>query len=264
MTHGELFAGVDGFALGFDRVGIETLFAVEINPKCQSVSRRHRPDIVRVSDVCEAGAHNLPRVDIITFGSPCQDLSIAGKKAGLVGSRSSLFYEGIRIIRELQPAVAIWENVEHALRSNAGRDFAAVLSSFRDIGARDIAWRVLDAQYFGVPQRRKRLFVVADFRGERAGQILFEPERMSRDPKTGRAKGKDIARAVKTGSAICMRQREGKPGGGKGALLSENSLTLGCSNDQVLFCLDSELNPYSDMAGTLMKGSPTGGGGSSQ
>lgn len=176
LTHGELFAGISGFGLGFERAGIKTIWRVEIDPHCQELLKAKYPDSIVLSDVKECGKHNLPHVDIISFGSPCQDLSVAGKRAGLNGDRSGLFFEAIRIVAELQPAFAVWENVPGAFSSNAGRDFANVLGAFRECGARDIAWRVLDAQHFGVPQRRRRIFLVADFRGERAAEVLFERE----------------------------------------------------------------------------------------
>lgn len=198
LSHGELFAGISGFGLGFERAGIKTIFAVEIDADCQKVLRHHHPDALLLPDVCECGKHNLPHVDILSFGSPCQDLSVAGKRAGLDGKRSGLFFEAIRITAELQPTFAVWENVPGALSSHDGRDFRAVLGAFRDIGARDIAWRIVDAQYFGVAQRRRRVFVVADFRGERAVQILFEPESVSGDSPPSREAGAGVARTFAT------------------------------------------------------------------
>lgn len=176
LTHGELFAGISGFGQGFERHGIETRWHVEIDKTAQSVLRRHYSNTLILDDVRTVGAHNLSHVDVITFGSPCQDLSVAGRRKGLSGERSGLFYEAIRIIGELKPTFAIWENVPGAFSSNNGRDFAYVLAAFLECGARDIAWATLDAQHFGVPQRRRRVFVVADFAGERAGEILFIPE----------------------------------------------------------------------------------------
>lgn len=181
LTNGELFAGISGFGLGFESAGIKTVWRVEIDRDCQRLLKSRYPDDLLLSDVRECGKHNLPPVDIISFGSPCQDLSVAGKRNGLKGERSGLFHEAIRIISELKPTFAVWENVPGVFSSNAGRDFATVLTSFRECGARDIAWRTLDARYFGVAQRRRRVFLVADFTGERAAEILFESEGMSRD-----------------------------------------------------------------------------------
>lgn len=193
LTYGSLFSGIGGFDLGFDRAGMRCLWQVEIDAAARSVLTRHWPDVPKFADVREVGAHNLAPVDVITFGSPCQDLSVAGKRAGMIGERSGLFYEAIRIIRELRPALAVWENVPGALSSNQGRDFGGAIDALADAGALDICWRVLDAQWFGVAQRRRRVFTVADFRGQRAGQILFEPEGVSGHPETRRATGQDIA-----------------------------------------------------------------------
>lgn len=181
MTGGSLFSGIGGFDKGFSLAGIESQWACEIEPACRRILRRHWPEVPIFEDVRECGAHNLGPVDVISFGSPCQDLSIAGKRDGLEGKRSSLFYEAIRICGELRPSFAVWENVPGALSSNDGRDFAAILAAFRECGARDIAWRVLDSWYFGVAQRRRRVFVVADFRGERAAEILLEPQSLRGD-----------------------------------------------------------------------------------
>jgi len=174
LVFGSLFAGIGGFDLGFERAGMKCAWQVEIDKWCNAVLARHWTGVYRASDVRESGEHNLSRVDIIVFGSPCQGLSVAGKQKGLNDKRSSIFHEAIRIIGELAPIIAVWENVPGVFSSNAGRDFAAVLGAFRECGARDIAWRIFNSRYFGVPQRRRRVFLVADFRGERAAEILFE------------------------------------------------------------------------------------------
>jgi DNA (cytosine-5)-methyltransferase 1 len=176
ITHGELFAGIAGFSLGFEKSGIKTLWHVEIDENCRSVLNKHYPGSLILSDIRDVGRHNLPFVNIISFGSPCQGLSVAGKRKGFNDDRSNLFFEAIRVVDELKPDFAVWENVPGALSSNSGRDFATALSEFRRIGARDIAWRIIDAQYCGVAQRRRRVLLVADFRGERAAEILFESE----------------------------------------------------------------------------------------
>jgi DNA (cytosine-5)-methyltransferase 1 len=176
-TIGSLFAGIGGFDLGFERAGFKTTWAVEIDQKAQAVLRLRFPEAKLHDDVCEVGARNLESVDVVTFGSPCQDLSVAGKRAGLAGERSGLFHESVRIIRELRaahgkPDFAIWENVPGAFSSNGGRDFAVVIQEMVNLGARDVAWRVLDSRFFGVAQRRRRVFLVSDFGGERAEQVL--------------------------------------------------------------------------------------------
>lgn len=205
LTLGSLFDGIGGFPYAASFYGIRALWASEIVPECVSVTRRHFPDMAHVGDITKLDGHTLPPVDIITFGSPCQDLSVAsGRRLGLAGERSGLFLEAIRIIREMQeatngeyPKFALWENVPGALSSSGRRDFKAVLEAFTEteipmpcsgqwanagmVRGRgvDLAWCVYDAQYFGTAQRRRRIFLVADFRTERAGEILFVPKSLS-------------------------------------------------------------------------------------
>lgn len=193
-----LFSGVGGFDLGLERAGMTTVAQVEWDAKCQQVLARHWPDVPRWGDVSDVRGGDLPDCDLVAFGSPCQDLSVAGKRAGMVEgeTRSGLFYEAIRIIKELQderrgPAWVVWENVVGALSSNGGRDFGAVLDSLADIGAVDIQWRVLDAQWFGVPQRRRRVFVVARLDPAAAGrpEVLPVGASVRRDSPTGSKAG---------------------------------------------------------------------------
>ena len=205
LTLGSLFDGIGGFPYAASFYGIRPLWASEIVPECVSVTKKHFPDMEHFGDITKLHGGKLPPVDIITFGSPCQDLSVAsGKRLGLAGERSGLFLEAIRIIREMQeatngeyPKFALWENVPGALSSSSRRDFKAVLEAFaetevpmpgsgrwanagmvRGRGA-DLAWCVYDAQYFGTAQRRRRIFLIADFRGERSGEILFVPKSLS-------------------------------------------------------------------------------------
>lgn len=197
-----LFSGVGGFDLGLERAGMTTVAQCEWDTKCQQVLARHWPDVPRWGDVSDVNGSDLPDCDLVAFGSPCQDLSVAGKRAGMVEgeTRSGLFYEAIRIIKELQderrgPAWVVWENVVGALSSNGGRDFGAVLDSLADIGAVDIQWRVLDAQWFGVPQRRRRVFVVARLDSGAAGgpQVLPVGASVRRDSAPGREAQQAVA-----------------------------------------------------------------------
>ena len=205
LTLGSLFDGIGGFPYAASFYGIMPLWASEIVPECVSVTKKHFPDMEHFGDITKLHGGKLPPVDIITFGSPCQDLSVAsGKRLGLAGERSGLFLEAVRIIREMQeatngeyPKFALWENVPGALSSSSRRDFKAVLEAFTEaevpmpgsgrwanagmVRGRgvDLAWCVYDAQYFGTAQRRRRIFLVADFRGTRAGEILFVPKSLS-------------------------------------------------------------------------------------
>ncbi len=220
LTNIDLFAGIGGFALGFQRAGIKSIAHVEIDAKCRIVLARQFPNDQIEIDVKNSGKHNLPPSDIVSFGSPCQDLSVAGKRKGLNGERSGLFFEAIRIIQELKPRFAIWENVPGALSSNKGQDFREVLEALFGAnvpmprsgrwaragmarnGQIELAWRILDAQYFGLAQRRKRLFVVVDFRGECAAEILFERESGAGDIAQGREAGQGVAGTLKSGSGM--------------------------------------------------------------
>jgi DNA (cytosine-5)-methyltransferase 1 len=169
-----LFSGVGGFDMGLENAGMETVFQCEWDKHANSILNKHWPDVPKWDDVSTlTGKHILahaPVVDVVAWGSPCQDLSVAGKRAGLEGGRSNLFHEGIRIIKELQeesngqyPRISIWENVVGALNSNRGADFGIILNEMAEAGALAIEWSVLDAQYFGIPQRRRRVFVIAIF-----------------------------------------------------------------------------------------------------
>lgn len=209
LTLGSLFDGSGGFPLGGLISGITPLWASEIEPFPIRVTTKRLPQMKHYGDVSAQNGADLPPVDIITFGSPCQDMSVAGKRAGLDGSRSNLFFEAIRIVKEMRcatngkyPRFVVWENVQGAFSSNKGEDFRAVLSSLCKIKREDyavpelpngkwdnagcimgedfsLAWRLFDAQYWGVPQRRKRIYLVADFDGGSAGKILFESEGVS-------------------------------------------------------------------------------------
>jgi len=168
-----LFSGVGGFDMGLENAGMETVFQCEWDKHANSILHKHWPDVPKWDDVSTlTGKHILahaPVVDVVAWGSPCQDLSLAGKRAGLEGGRSGLFHEGIRIIKELQeesngqyPRISIWENVVGALSSNGGADFGVIIDQMAEAGALVIEWSVVDAQHW-VPQRRRRVFVIAIF-----------------------------------------------------------------------------------------------------
>jgi DNA (cytosine-5)-methyltransferase 1 len=207
LTLGSLFDGSGGFPLGGLISGIAPVWASEIEPFPIRVTTKRLPFMKHYGDVSRMDGGSIEPVDIITFGSPCQDMSIAGKREGLDGNRSGLFYEAVRIIKEMRcatngkyPRYIVWENVPGAFSSNKGEDFRCVLESICRIADEtvsvpspkkwqsagnivgdgySVAWRVLDAQYWGVPQRRKRIYLVADFAGGSAGKILFESEGVS-------------------------------------------------------------------------------------
>lgn len=195
MTHGSLFAGIGGFDLGFERAGIKTKWMVEIDEYCRKVLASHFPDAKLYGDVTELDAANLDRVDIISAGFPCQDLSVAGKRKGLKGERSGLFFEIVRFLEALRPAWVVLENVPGLLSSKGGRDFAVVLGSLAECGY-GVSWRILDSQFFGVPQRRRRVFIVGHLGKPCPPEILFEPESGKGKTQKGREPGQGIAHAV--------------------------------------------------------------------
>lgn len=204
---GSLFDGSGGFPLGGMLAGIKPVWASEIEPFPILVTTKRLPFMKHYGDVSAIDGAKLPPVDIITFGSPCTDMSIAGRREGLEGQQSCLFHQAIRIVREMReetnglyPRYIVWENVKGAFSSNGGEDFRTVLEEVCQIkkpgvpipryekwqnagivlgGGFSVAWRLLDAQYWGVPQRRERIYLVADFAGRGAGEILFESEGLS-------------------------------------------------------------------------------------
>lgn len=228
MTLGSLFDGSGTCPLAAAMCGITPVWASEIEPYPIRVTQKNFPRMKHLGDITQINSAEIEPVDIVTFGSPCQDLSVAGTQKGLIeGKRSNLFFEAIRIIKEMRnathgkyPRYAVWENVPGALSSNQGRDFLAVLRAFVEAAGGDgdnvseparkgrtdrlawrnagcivgegysIAWRVLDAKYWGVPQRRKRIYLVADFGGQRAGEILFKREGLRRNFAKSREAGK--------------------------------------------------------------------------
>ena len=226
MKLGSLFDGSGGFPLGGIIAGLTPVWSSEIEPFPIRVTEKRLPSVRHYGDVSKLNGAGLEPVDVITFGSPCQDMSLAGKRAGLDGARSGLFFQAVRIIKEMRakygkPRYAVWENVRGALSSAGGEDFRRVLEELcrvKDDAADvprpkkwqsaglirgngySVAWRVLDAQYWGVPQRRKRIYLVADFDGDSAGKILFESEGVSGHFEKMQAARKDFARCAQ-GSA---------------------------------------------------------------
>jgi DNA (cytosine-5)-methyltransferase 1 len=220
MKYLSLFSGIGGFDIAFTEVGMECAGMCEIDKSAQEVLSHNFPDVKIYNDVKEIGigTHTKGSVDLICGGFPCQDLSIAGKRAGLAGERSGLWFEFARIIDELEPGWVVIENVPGLLSSDKGSDFAVIIQWLAERGY-GVAWRVLDAQYFGVPQRRRRVFVVASLRDGRAAEVLFEREGMFGDIAKGGEEGETVA------STFTIRT--GKEGGGKGYLEASSPMTLG-------------------------------------
>jgi DNA (cytosine-5)-methyltransferase 1 len=207
LTFGSLFAGVGGFDMGFSQAGWDCKFQVEWDKNCQQILNKHWPDVPKWGDVSDVNGAEIPPVDCIIFGSPCQDLSVAGKRAGLEGERSGLFHEAVRIIKEMRDATngtfprwTVWENVAGALSSNNGRDFGTVINEMAKAGACLQEYALLDAQHFGIPQRRRRVFLVSCFdsaTSERCpSPLLPVTESLRGDTKKSKPKGQSVTSQV--------------------------------------------------------------------
>ena len=244
LTLGSLFDGSGGFPLGGLLAGITPLWASEIEPFPIRVTTKRLPFVKHLGDISTVDGSKVAPVDIITFGSPCTDMSVAGKRAGLDGRQSCLFYQAVRIVKEMRcatdgkyPRFIVWENVPGAFSSNKGEDFKAVLEAVCSVKDESVsvpgppkgkwanagtvvgdgfslAWRVLDAQFWGIPQRRKRIYLVADFAGGSAGKVLFESEGVSGYSAEGFRAWQGAARSASEGSGapsgICLNDQGGQ------------------------------------------------------
>ena len=258
LTLGSLFDGSGGFPLGGLLSGITPVWASEIEPFPIRVTTKRLPFMKHYGDVSKLDGGKTEPVDIITFGSPCQDMSIAGRREGLDGSRSSLFYEAVRIVKEMRcatvgkhPRYIVWENVPGAFSSNKGADFQSVLEEICSVKGYEIhtarperwpaageivaddfslAWRVFDAQYWGVPQRRKRIYLVADFAGGSAGKILFESEGVSGYTPQGFRAWQGAAGTFVEGAGTAGRVCLNDQGGSRMDVMEDVTATLRAEN----------------------------------
>ena len=266
MKLGSLFDGSGGFPLAGQMCGIEPIWASEIEEYPIRVTKKNFPNMKHLGDITKINGAEIDPVDIICGGSPCQGLSVAGVKKGLKDERSELFFEMIRVIKEMRdatggkyPTFVFWENVAGSLTSTGGDDFRIVLEQFCRIAEEgvciprlekwckageiladgySVSWRVLSAEYFGVPQIRRRVFLVMCFRGGGySGEVLFKSKGMQRNFAEVRRSWQTAPTILETDidKPITLQVRCGKSGGGKGALIQEDkSATLSCSNTQVL------------------------------
>ena len=245
LTLGSLFNGLGGWIIAGEKYGVKTLWESEVEKYCEALMRVRFPDVIQLGDVTKIDGAKIPPVDIICAGSPCQDLSVAGKREGLKGERSGLFRTAVDIVFGMRnatggkyPRFFVWENVPGAFNSNKGFDFRAVLEEIGQteipmsdknkwaenglvqLPGCEIAWRILDAQWW-VPQRRKRIFLVADFAesDRRAGKILFVEPGCGGDTPQGKREGQTVAGSTADSigdageptdaSSICLRDRAG-------------------------------------------------------
>ena len=272
LTLGSLFDGSGGFPLGGLLAGITSVWASEIEPFPIRVTTKRLPFMKHYGDISQMDGGKIEPVDIITFGSPCTDMSIAGRRAGLDGRQSSLFYEAIRIIKEMRcatdgkyPRWICWENVPGSYSSNKGKDFQSVLEAvigiaepnaqvpmpekarwpYADLYMGDgwsVAYRTLDAQYWGVPQRRRRIYLVADIAGESAGKILFESEGLSGYSAAGFRSWQRTARRLESGAGaagICLNDQ----GGDRMEVSEDVAATLRAETHGHLPCIVDEAIP---------------------
>lgn len=204
MRFVSLFAGVGGFDLGLELAGHECIAQVEIDKHCRQVLDRHWPDVPKHDDVRSAiefadRVGLVGRTDLVCGGFPCQDVSVAGKRAGLAGERTGLFWDALAFTTHVQAGWLLLENVPGLLTSNQGRDFGTILLALADAGLPHIEWKVLDSQFFGVPQRRRRVFLVASAEHPGRRPLLTESEGREWHPATLRTTGQDSAGTIEAG-----------------------------------------------------------------
>jgi DNA (cytosine-5)-methyltransferase 1 len=271
LTLGSLFNGISGWVISAEKYGVKTLWESEVDEYCEAVTAHHFPDVKQLGDITKINGAEIEPVDIICAGSPCQNLSLAGKREGLKGEQSGLFFRAIDIVRQMRmstggryPRYFVWENVPGAFSSNNGMDFRAVLSEVSQTeipipannkwaeagmvewNGGSLAWRTLDAQHWGCAQRRKRIFLVADFASGSAGEILFECQGLSGDSSESEGTGEGSSESTGTstdstgkcvaysivGNTIGRKLENG--GNGKG-IWPECSYTLNTTDRHAVF-----------------------------
>lgn len=249
MRYVSLFSGIEAASVAWEPLGWEPVAFSEIEPYCCRLLAKRWPNVPNLGDITkidwEKFKDEFGAIDVMVGGSPCQSFSIAGNRTGLCGA-SGLMWEYVRAVSAIRPRWAVWENVPGCLssgpdKSTRGEDFGCLLRALDEIGY-CCAWRVLDAQFFGVAQRRERVFLIANVRAESAAQVLFEPEGMRGDPESSREKRKELAAAVGNGntgvhSYTLKLRHTGSPnrGGGSGPLVQKDvSATLATAQDQTI------------------------------
>ncbi len=206
MKVGSLFTGVGGFDIAAERAGMRIAWQSEIDKRASEVLREHWPEVPNYGDIHKVtfnsehigATHVAPAVDVLVGGFPCQDYSVAGLRGGLAGDRGALWWEFHRLIAEGHPRWVVGENVPGLLSSRGGEDFATIIDSLTELGYR-VAWRVLDAQYFGVAQRRRRVFIVGHSGKRSASKVLALAEGLSGHPAPRRGEGEVVTQALTGG-----------------------------------------------------------------
>ena len=228
MRYVSLFSGIEAASVACDGMGWEPLAFAEIDQFPSAVLKQHFPQVPNLGDVTKVDwrrfVKDFGKPDLIVGGSPCQSFSIAGTRTGLEGA-SGLMWEYVRAVRDVRPEWVLWENVPGALSSTHGEDFGCLLRSLDDIGY-GLAWRVLDAQFFGVPQRRRRVFLVGRLGACPPLEVLFEPEGMRRDYQPSREKRQELASAAGRGPSCAGFKYSAGSGASSVGYEEENSNTL--------------------------------------
>jgi DNA-cytosine methyltransferase len=226
MKHASFFSGVGGLDLGFEQAGIETVSVSEIDPYANAVLAERFPDAPNLGSITEVNANDIPEADIWSGGFPCQDLSVAGKRAGFAGKRSSLAFTFLDLVQQRRPRWLVLENVPGIFSSNKGADFGRLLYEMEQLGY-GVSWRTLDARYFGVAQRRRRVFLVASLESIRSGEVLFECESCERHPSPRWTQRQGAATSTPDGSGVIgtiisgLKNRTGT---------TQDELYVGCGN----------------------------------
>ena len=230
MRHASFFSGVGGLDLGFERAGIETVSVSEIDPYANAVLAERFPGAPNLGSITEVDADDIPEADIWSGGFPCQDLSVAGKRAGFAGKRSSLAFTFLDLVEQRRPRWLVLENVPGLFSSNNGADFGRLLNEMEQLGY-GVSWRTLDARYFGVAQRRRRVFLVASLESDRAAEVLLECEGCERHPSPRWTQGQGVARGAGDGSGVAstLQAHYAKWVDSEGA--GGNQLVIGASPD---------------------------------
>lgn len=205
MRYLSTFSGIGGMDLGFDRAGMTCVGQVEIDKKARAILDRHWPNVPKHDDIATAKEWAsdigiVGSVDLVCGGAPCQDLSVAGKREGFAGERSVLVLDMVALAAHVKADWIVYENVPGLLSSNQGRDLGVLILALADAGFPYVEWRVLDSRYFGVPQRRRRVFLVASTTDPRRSPVLLEPESCAGDSEAGHATGQDLAGTLGGGS----------------------------------------------------------------
>ena len=211
MKHASFFSGVGGLDLGFERAGIETVSVSEIDPYANTVLAERFPSAPNLGSITEVNANDIPEADIWSGGFPCQDLSVAGKRAGFAGKRSSLAFTFLDLVEQRRPRWLVLENVPGLFSSNGGADFGRLLYEMEQLRY-GVSWRTLDARYYGVAQRRRRVFLVASLESDRAGEVLLECEGCERHPAPSWSQREGVASGTSDGSRINQHRTASRSG----------------------------------------------------